>query len=60
MINGFAINRIARPRDHHTEATALFQTLRALFIIQIMDDDELTSWDHRLRQPPPHTPPTDP
>jgi DNA-binding transcriptional regulator YbjK len=51
VVNGFALNGLARPRPPEVDGAALFDTLRALFISQIMDDDEAADWDARLRQP---------
>ncbi|HEY1915605.1 MAG TPA: TetR family transcriptional regulator [Streptosporangiaceae bacterium] len=51
VVNGFALNGLARPRPPEVDAAALFDTLRALFISQIMDDDEAADWDTRLRKP---------
>jgi TetR/AcrR family transcriptional regulator, regulator of biofilm formation and stress response len=51
VVNGFALNGLARPRPPEVDAAALFDTLRALFISQIMDDGEAADWDARLRKP---------
>jgi TetR/AcrR family transcriptional regulator, regulator of biofilm formation and stress response len=51
VVHGFALNGLARPRPPEVDSAALFDTLRALFISQIMDDDEAASWDTRLREP---------
>ncbi|MGH9245403.1 MAG: TetR/AcrR family transcriptional regulator [Acidimicrobiales bacterium] len=51
VIDGFALHRLARPRPREQEIASLIETMRALFIAQIMDDDERHHWDERLRRP---------
>jgi DNA-binding transcriptional regulator YbjK len=51
VVNGFALNALARPRSPKAESAALLDTLRALFISHIMNDDELAHWHDRLREP---------
>jgi DNA-binding transcriptional regulator YbjK len=51
VINGFALNGLARPRSPEADGAALLDTMRALFIVQIMDDDEVARWSDRLREP---------
>jgi len=51
LVNGFAIRRLAHPLPAEQEAEAMFHAIRALFIAQIMDDDEHADWDARLREP---------
>jgi len=47
MLDGFALHRVARPRDADSDARALFEAMRALFIAYSMTDAELASW-HKL------------
>jgi DNA-binding transcriptional regulator YbjK len=51
VINGFALSGLARPRSPEAEGAALLDTMRSLFIIQIMDDDEVARWSRRLDEP---------
>lgn len=51
VINGFALNGLARPRPAEADSAALLATMRSLFISQIMDDDEAARWLARLREP---------
>jgi TetR/AcrR family transcriptional regulator, regulator of biofilm formation and stress response len=51
LVNGFALNSLARPRPIETEFAALLDAMRALFVRYVMDDDELARWHDRLRQP---------
>jgi DNA-binding transcriptional regulator YbjK len=51
VINGFALNSLARPRPAEIESAALLDAMRALFIRYVMDDDELARWHDRLRKP---------
>jgi len=51
VINGFALNSLARPRPIEIECAALLDALRALFIRYVMDEDELARWHARLREP---------
>jgi DNA-binding transcriptional regulator YbjK len=51
VINGFALNGLARPGSAEADGAALLSSLRALFIMQIMDDDETARWAERLRAP---------
>jgi DNA-binding transcriptional regulator YbjK len=60
VVNGFALNGLARPRSPESDGAALLDTLRALFILQVMSDDEAARWATRLREPIAglHLPPT--
>jgi DNA-binding transcriptional regulator YbjK len=49
LIDGFEMHRAARPDDPLTDARALFEAMRALFIAYSIDGDELTSWHRRLQ-----------
>jgi DNA-binding transcriptional regulator YbjK len=51
LIDGFLLHWAARPRGVRRDAAALFEALRALFIAQIMDDEELGRWRERFREP---------
>ena len=51
LLDGFALHRLARPRDPAREAAALFRAMRALFLEQVMDPDARDSLHERLRQP---------
>ena len=51
VINGFALNGLARPRPPEADGAALLATMRSLFITQIMDDDDAARWLARLREP---------
>lgn len=51
LLDGFALHRLARPRDPEREALALFAALRALFLEQVMDVDTRDALHHRLRRP---------
>lgn len=51
VVNGFALNRLARPRDPSAEAAAMLEAIRAVFVMQIMGDDELAAWLARLDRP---------
>jgi len=51
VINGFALNGLARPRPPEADGAAPLATMRSLFISQIMDDDEAARWLVRLREP---------
>jgi TetR/AcrR family transcriptional regulator, regulator of biofilm formation and stress response len=51
LIDGFALHKLARPRGDEAETDALFEAMRALFISQIIDEDELERLHERLRQP---------
>lgn len=56
VVNGFAINGLARPRPPEADGAALLDAMRALFIHQLMDDAEAARWQARLDAPLP-TPP---
>ena len=43
LLDGFALHRLARPRDPEREAAALFAAMRALFLEQVMDADARAS-----------------
>ena len=51
VVNGYAINTLARSQSPDTDAQALLSALRALFIAHIMNDDETARWHAHLRQP---------
>jgi TetR/AcrR family transcriptional regulator, regulator of biofilm formation and stress response len=51
LIDGFALHRIARQRSPEFESTMLFEAMRALFVTQVMGEDELRSWHRSLGQP---------
>ncbi|MEW6473584.1 MAG: TetR family transcriptional regulator [Actinomycetota bacterium] len=53
LLDGFALHRLARPRDPDREAAALFAAMRALFLEQVMDADSRDRLHDRLRQPLP-------
>jgi len=51
LLDGFALHRLARPRDPDREAAALFAAMRALFLEQVMDPETRDELHDRLRQP---------
>jgi DNA-binding transcriptional regulator YbjK len=51
LFDGFALHRLARPRDPETEAAALFVAMRALFLEQVMDPATRDQLHGQLRQP---------
>ncbi|HEV8627592.1 MAG TPA: TetR family transcriptional regulator [Acidimicrobiia bacterium] len=51
LLDGFALHRLARPRDPEREAAALFAAMRALFLEQVMDPAARDQLHERLRQP---------
>jgi DNA-binding transcriptional regulator YbjK len=51
LFDGFALHRLARPRDPEREAAALFAAMRALFLEQVMDPETRDQLHDRLRQP---------
>jgi TetR/AcrR family transcriptional regulator, regulator of biofilm formation and stress response len=51
LLDGFALHRLARPRDPEREAAALFAAMRALFLEQVMDPAARDDLHERLRQP---------
>lgn len=51
VIDGFALHRLARPLSREAEVASLHDAMRALFITEIMDDDELAAWRARLDGP---------
>ena len=53
LLDGFALHRLARPRDPQREAAALFAAMRALFLEQVMDPAARDALHARLRQPLP-------
>ena len=53
LLDGFALHRLARPRDPAREAAALFAAMRALFLEQVMDAAARDELHARLRQPLP-------
>lgn len=51
LFDGFALHRLARPRDPETEAAALFAAMRALFLEQVMDSAARHELHEQLRRP---------
>jgi DNA-binding transcriptional regulator YbjK len=51
LFDGFALHRLARPRDPEEEAAALFAAMRALFLEQVMDRAARDELHERLRRP---------
>ena len=51
LLDGFALHRVARPRDPSREAAALVAAMRALFLDQVMDADARHHLHERLRRP---------
>ena len=51
LLDGFALHRLARPRDPDREAAALFTAMRALFLEQVMDAATREELHERLRRP---------
>ena len=51
LLDGFALHRLARPRDPAREAAALFAAMRALFLEQVMDAVTREALHDRLRRP---------
>jgi DNA-binding transcriptional regulator YbjK len=51
LLDGFALHRLARPRDPEREAAALFAAMRALFLEQAMDTTTRDSLHEQLRRP---------
>jgi len=51
LFDGFALHRLARPRDPEREAAALFTAMRALFLDQVMDTVTREELHERLRRP---------
>ena len=51
LLDGFALHRVARPRDPSREAAALAAAMRALFLDQVMDPAERAGLHERLRRP---------
>jgi DNA-binding transcriptional regulator YbjK len=51
LLDGFALHRLARPRDPAREAAALVAAMRALFLEQVMDPADRAVLHGRLRQP---------
>jgi DNA-binding transcriptional regulator YbjK len=49
LIDGFEMHRAARPDDPLTDARALFEAMRALFIAYSIDGEELAEWHRQLR-----------
>ena len=52
LLDGFALHRLARPRDPAREMAVLFGAMRALFLEQVMDDETRSVLHARLRLPP--------
>jgi DNA-binding transcriptional regulator YbjK len=51
LLDGFALHRLARPRDPEVETAALFVALRALFLEQVMEPAARDGLHERLRRP---------
>jgi DNA-binding transcriptional regulator YbjK len=51
LLDGFALHRLARPRDPAREAAALVAAMRALFLEQVMDAGARDALHERLRRP---------
>src|SRR2546423_8375621 len=51
LLDGFALHRLARPRDPAREAASLVGAMRALFLEQVMDADMRDALHERLRRP---------
>jgi DNA-binding transcriptional regulator YbjK len=51
LFDGFALHRLARPRDPETEAAVLFVAMRALFLEQVMDSAARDELHDQLRRP---------
>jgi DNA-binding transcriptional regulator YbjK len=51
LLDGFALHRLARPRDPAREAAALVAAMRALFLEQVMDAELRDALHERLRRP---------
>jgi TetR/AcrR family transcriptional regulator, regulator of biofilm formation and stress response len=51
LLDGFALHRVARPRDPSREAGALTAAMRALFLDQVLDPADREAVHARLRQP---------
>lgn len=51
LLDGFALHRLARPRDPGREAAALFAAMRALFLEQVLDAPDRSALHERLRRP---------
>jgi DNA-binding transcriptional regulator YbjK len=51
LFDGFALHRLARPRDPETEAATLFVAMRALFLEQVMDSAARDELHEQLRRP---------
>jgi TetR/AcrR family transcriptional regulator, regulator of biofilm formation and stress response len=51
LFDGFALHRLARPRDPEAEAAALFVAMRALFLEQVMDPATRDELHEQLRRP---------
>ena len=51
LLDGFALHRVARPRDSAREAAALVAAMRALFLDQMMDSPARAALHDELRQP---------
>ena len=57
LLDGFALHRLARPRDPAREVAALFSAMRALFLEQVMDAETRAVLHARLREPLTPAPP---
>src|SRR5437764_11100425 len=51
LLDGFALHRLARPRDPSREAASLVAAMRALFLEQVMDPAAREALYARLREP---------
>ena len=51
LLDGFALHRLARPRDPSREAAALTAAMRALFLDQVLDPADREAVHARLAGP---------
>ena len=51
LLDGFALHRLARPRDPAREAAALVVAMRALFLEQVMEAEVRDGLHERMRRP---------
>jgi TetR/AcrR family transcriptional regulator, regulator of biofilm formation and stress response len=51
LLDGFALHRVARPREPSQEAAALTAAMRALFLDQVLDPADREAVHARLREP---------
>jgi DNA-binding transcriptional regulator YbjK len=50
LLDGYALHRIARQRGALEDSESLFEAMRAMFIAQLMSDEELEGWHASLRE----------